>query len=273
MSFQKIPYDNAKVEAIRIRLENHSRIGEPISYAVTVDDLEVIPKTTDATLFQSVYDLIGPTTKWITISEYIGNTRNRNNTCFYFDGPKQLNGQTFHGIEEGPAASFEDRVQKQVEQVTLKQNHDKLQRDNQTLRQQLDTLLKRNDELEKQNGELIKLQDENSQTNVLLELGREALDRFLGPKPKDGPLSGTEEHEQNGERKAETGNANNEEPTHVAISEREYEEYKFFTGLFKGFDKVQRGLVSQLLTLLTEHPELIESTYMSAFEKSQDDGN
>ncbi len=282
MSFEKIPYDNQRVETIRIRLENYARTGNPIAYAITIDKMEIIPRTTDATLFSSIYEVLNENTRSLSISEYVGDTRNRNTTCFVFAATPSSN-STLQGIDfQQQAETFEERVQKQVEQVTLKQSHDKVQRDNQTIKGQLNVLLDKCDKLEEEKGELsekinelshekeelIKLQDENSQTKMLLALGKEALEKWMGIKQAEGPLAGTE---QPGTRNAEQGQTSNEGPTHVAVPENEFKDYKFFTTLFQKFDPVERGLVSQLITLLTEHPELIEETFMNAFQKTQND--
>lgn len=272
MSFEKIPYDSQRLESIRIRLENFARTGEPIPYAVSVDGMEVIPKTIDATIFSSIYDLLTEKTRSLSIAEYIGNTRNRKTVCFYFT-PTPGNGQTLQGIDvTQPVESIEEKVQRQVEQINQKQTNDRLQRENQTIKQQLNALLEKcdrletdNDSLTAENVELKKLQNQNAEQNVFLELGREAIREWVKSKKPDEPLSGTPGQE----KQTEQGKQNGEAPTHIAIPESEFENYKFFNDTFQKFEPIPRGLVTRLIELLGKHPELVEETYMNAFNTIQ----
>lgn len=283
MSFDKIPYDKQRLEAFRIRLENYGKAGEPISYSVSIDDIDIIPRTEDATLFGSIYELLDSKTQSLCVSEYVGETRNRKTTCFMFTNAQSAQTGTLNGIETNqPVQTIEERVQRQVEHATLKQNYDRTQRENQTLKQQLSVVLDKSDEQEKrikeleyENEELKNLTDENSQNNILLTLGREALEKWLGTNTKkaEGPLSGTPQNEQQQDQKEQSEQERNEGPTHIAVPENEYNDYKFFSTLIQKFDPVKRGLVSQLVTHLSEHPEQIEEVFMNAFYKNEAHGN
>lgn len=271
MSFEKVPYDKQRLETIRIRLESHARAGDPITYCISVDGMEIIPKTDDATLFSEIYELLGEKTNSVSYSEYIGNTRNRNTTCFYFPGAIP-NGQTLQGIDTaGQNDSYEERVRKDVLQITQKQNNDRLQRENQTLKQQINALLEKCDTLKEEkeeviseNEELKRLQDENAQTNMLLSLGKDALDRWLGPKKDTAPLEGVNQPEHTAEEQQ-----NKENATHVAVPENEYNDFKFYTEFIKRFEPAKRGLLTNLNRLLSEHPELVDETYFNLFQKIQ----
>jgi hypothetical protein len=267
MSFIKLPYDNAKLDAIRIRIENHARVNDPIYYAVVIDDLEVIPRTSDATLFTTIDELIGPTTKYISISEYIGHTRNRKTTCFVMDVPKSADGSSLHGIETN-RVDQQQSIEEKVEHATLKRDYSTLQTENNKLKHVNEVLLERNDKLEEENKELRRLHDADSQQTTFLSFATDILDRFA-PNKGEAPLSGTPEQDV---RQAEEGDKS-DSPVDVAVPEQEYKNYQHFTEMFKNFDQVQRGLVTRLIELLSEHPDLIEETYMETHYKSQDNGN
>lgn len=265
MSFSKILYDNAKLDATRIRLENHSRIGEPIYYAVVIDDLEVIPRTADATLFATIDELIGPNTKYISISEYVGNTRNRKTTCLVMDSGKSEQ-PSLNGLE----AQREDQqqtIERQVAHATLQRDFNNLQSEYNKLKQVSEAVLAKCDELEEENVELKQLNDEKSQQGTLLSFATDLINRFA-PVKDQGPLGNTPEQKQT--RRAEEGDGDSS--VQVAISEREYKNYQYFVDLFQGFDQTQKGLVGKLIELLGENPELIEETFVEAYQKSQQDG-
>jgi uncharacterized protein (UPF0335 family) len=290
MSFEKIPYDKQRLEAFRIRLENHERVGDPIYYAVKIDDMEIIPKTGDSSLFPTLYELLGEQTKSISISEYIGDTRNRNVTCFYFapiptNNNNPNNNSALNGIEIPSKEMIDEQIQKGIYQESVKKERDQARRDNQTLKGQLNALLDKCDKLEEEkknlenekkaveeeNSELKKLQDENSETKLLLTLGKEAIHAWMGKNKPENPLAGTEQPD--GTRQAEQGKTNSEEPTHVAVPENEYKDYKFFTALFEKFNSTHRGLISQLICALSEHPELVEEATMNVILKTQQNDN
>jgi len=267
MSFIKVPYDNAKLEAIRVRLENHARISEPIYYAVVIDELEVIPRTTDATLFATIDELIGPTTKYISVSEYIGQTRNRKTTCFVMDAFKGDGHGSLNGIDSsGHNEDQQQYIEKRVAQATLERDYSNLQTEHGKVKLLNDASLDKCDKLEEENSELKKLQNETSQENSFLTLAADLVRSFAPQKP-ESPLSGTD---QKANESAQSSGQDGQ--MHVAISEDEYKNYKYFTGLFENCDQAQQGLVSKLVELLSEHPDLIEETFVIAFQKSQDDG-
>lgn len=267
MSFTKIPYDSAKLDAARIRLENHSRVGEPIYYAVAIDKVEVIPRTADATLFATIDDLIGPDTRYITISEYVGNTRNRKTTCFVMDVGRSSELTSLNGFDT-PSEDQQQYIERQIAHATLQRDHASLQTEYNKLKQISETILAKCDELEEKNAELIRLNDEKSQQGTLLSFATDLLNRFAPPKA-DGTMSGTPEQKQT--QRAEEGDDDGQ--VQVAISEQEYKNYKYFEELFQGFDQTQKGLVSKLIELLNENPDLIEPTFVEAYQKSQQDGN
>ena len=265
MSFTKIPYDSAKLDATRIRLENHSRIGEPIYFAVVIDDMEGIPRTVDASMFSTIDELIGPNTKYISVSEYVGNTRNRKTTCFVMDSGKS-DQPSLNGLD----AQREDQqqsIERQVAHATLQRDHSNLQTEYNKLKQISEALLEKVDALEEEKTELIRLNDEKSQENSLFAFATDLVNRFA-PIKTENPLAGTPES-----KSAESTNSHKADgQMHVAISEDEYKNYKYFLELFQGFDQTQQGLVSKLIELLGENPEMIEETFVAAYQKSQEDG-
>lgn len=266
MSFTKVPYDSAKVDALRIRLENHSRLGEPIFYSVIVDDLEVIPRTTDASLFATVDELLGPNTRFISVSEYIGNTRNRKTTCFSMDVHKSTEQTNLNGLDT-PREDQQQAIERQVAHATLQRDHANLQTEYNKLKQVSEAILTKYDELEAENEELKKLNDEKSQQGTLLSFAADLVERFAPPKP-DGSMSGTSKQTQT--EHAEEGG--DDGSVQVAISENEYKNYKYFLELFQGFDPTQKGLVSKLIELLGKNPDLIEELFATAYQKSKENG-
>lgn len=266
MSFIKVPYDSAKLDALRIRLENHSRIGEPIYYSVMIDDLEVIPRTADATLFATIDELIGPNTRFISVSEYVGNTRNRKTTCFVMDVNKLSEQPNLNGFDT-QREDQQQSIERQVAHATLQRDFNNLQSDYNKLKQVSEAVLAKCDELEEENEELKKMNDEKSQQGTLLSLATDLLNRFA-PAKADGTMSGTPNQTQT--ERAEEGEGDGQ--VQVAISEDEYKNYKYFVELFQGFDPTQKGLVSKLIELLNDNPDLIEETFVEAYQKSQEDG-
>jgi hypothetical protein len=266
MSFNKIPYDSAKLDALRIRLENHARIGEPIYYAIVVDDLEVIPRTADATLFATIEELIGPNTRYISVAEYIGNTRNRKTTCFVMDTGKAVDQNNLNGLDS-PREDQQQYIERQVAYATLQREHANLQSEYNKLKQVSETLLTKCDELEERNSELVKLNDEKSQQSSILAFASDLVNRFA-PQKTESPLAGTPS--QNVHEAADA--TNDEGQVQVAISEVEYKNYSYFVEQFSKFDQTQKGLISKLIELLAEYPELIEEIFVTTYQKTQEHG-
>lgn len=262
-----MPYDNSKLDAIRIRLENHARLNEPIYYAVVIDDLEVIPRTADASVFATIDELIGPTTKYISISEYIGHTRNRKTTCFVMDLQKSSEQTTLLGLNP-EREDQQQYIERQVAHATLQRDHSTLQTELNKLKHINDALLEKCDKLEEENSELKKLRDEDSQQSTFLTFATDLMNRFV-PAKAESPLAGTSDPNV---KQAEQGEKSDGQ-VHVAVSEAEYQNYQHFVEMFKGFDHTQQGLVSKLIEVLGEHPHLIEETFVTTFQKSQEDGN
>ncbi|MCA6392207.1 MAG: hypothetical protein IM607_12535 [Cytophagales bacterium] len=143
--FNREPFDDQKVESIRVQITNMEATGSPVDYQVVLDDMEVIPRTSNADLFTSFYDLINENSRNLNIHVYSGTSRHKRTYSFYFSNAPTKGGE-LNGFDA------QQMVDYQVSIETMKM---KLNFSEQQIKQYQDTI----EELEAENE---KLESENT---------------------------------------------------------------------------------------------------------------
>jgi hypothetical protein len=251
------PYDEGKIEAIRVTLRNHAAIGEAITYKVVIDGEEVVPKTNDPELFNSVFELVHPDMRHIDYIRYAPNSRNRTVRRFIIQpttSDAQL-GNTSTG-ENAPKQSEYFAQQLRINQ--LEHENRSLTASARLVEQKLEVLFNKYHLLVEEHDELKRLHDDLSSQNQLVISVENLLGQFMGgkDKPSTGPLSGTT-NEQGGEKTKQTTTAA-PDYDQVAISQTDYKNFLFMNELMEPFTEMERGHVFHILEKLAADRHKIE---------------
>ncbi|CAN5729212.1 hypothetical protein BH11BAC7_BH11BAC7_21320 [soil metagenome] len=118
--YEREPFDDQKVEAIKIQLQNLSVSGKPADYQVILDDMEIVPRTNNVDQFITFYDLIGHNSKNLTINVYSGATRHKRTYSFYFNEGNSAQGLNGIGAVD-PQKHFDERLARVTAELENKQ--------------------------------------------------------------------------------------------------------------------------------------------------------
>lgn len=254
--YEREPFDDQRVEAIRVQLENHAASGKPSDYQVILDEMEIVPRTNDVERFTSFYDLIGPKSENLIINVFSGSTRHKRTYAFYFNGGKhqqnELNGfdvqKTIDGEVARQTLMFENKLfQEQLkdlkdEVIELEQENDQLKTDNQTLRE----------DLKKATGD-------NGIANTVMGGVERLFDRYMSPAQQKG-LSGPGQEQQG---IAPAGK--------IILPIHEYDTYNQFSVLAQKFDlNTEFGKVLSIIKYLSDNKPAIDETLSFLTEEEPD---
>jgi regulator of replication initiation timing len=241
--FNREPFDDQKVESIRVQITNLSVTGTPIDYQVFLDDVEVIPRTSNPELFTSFYDLINEKSRNLNINVFSGTTRHKRTYSFYFsDAPSQ----------SGELNGFDAR-QMIDQQVSIETMKIKISIGEQQLKQCQDTISELEDENERLSKENIELRDdlkkalsENGIASTVIQ-GVERVITQLAPQRSTGALAGTPAQNT---------------PRHgtVSITAEQHADYQAFSALANRFEPSEFDNVLRVLGILAEDKSTIAET-------------
>lgn len=244
--YDREPFDDQRVEAIRIQLENLAAAGNPSDYQVILDDMEIVPRTSDTQRFTSFYDLIGPKSEDLIINVYSGSTRHKRGYHFYFNGSKQqqgsLNGVDVQKTIDNEVARhtlqfenklFSDQIKDLKDEIlALEDENERIKTDNQSLRE----------DLKKATGE-------NGIANSVMGGVERLFNRYMVPPQQPG-LSGAPQQQQNA---APAGTIN--------VPIQEYDNFRQFAVLAEKFDpNTEFGKVLSIIKYLSDNKPALDET-------------
>jgi hypothetical protein len=243
--FSSEPFDDQKIEAIRIQLTNLSASGKPTDYQIMLDDFEVVPRTSDVELFTSFYDLLSQRTQSLVITLFQGESRHKTNYSFYFQQQGQAQQGTLAGVD----------TQREIEQKVA---FHALQFENKALQEKIKELNAITGELESEvemyrkenhnlHEDLKKSTSENGIATSIIGGMERMFERFVPVANSQGQLAGT----------PQVGNSGK---TQVAITMEEYDQFQSFAAMANKFEDPEFEKVILIIKTLSEQKELIDST-------------
>jgi hypothetical protein len=254
-SFAQEPYDEQKVEAIRVRLENYAAVGKPLDYQVFVNGEEIVPRTNDATRFDSIFNLLNENTKSLTIHEFQGESRHKKTSHFLISQPAQSTATPVNGFD------VSSEVEKRFNEFRLDFINKELEKDVKVLK-----------------DEVIKLEAENKKLGDELSDTKEDLKKLIGEQSLGHQIIGTlkelmpERHHKHSSPLSGTEQQNEKKKEHVeetvVLTKGEYENYKLFDQFMSPFNNAQQGQVMHLIEFLGKKTELIEETLQFIYSKN-----
>lgn len=237
--YDREPFDDQKVEAIRVLLTNLASAGKPNDYQVILDDMEVVPRTSDVSQFVSFYDLIGPKTQNLVINVFSGATRHKRTHAFYFSDTRQ--GGTLNGVDT------QKTVDEQVARFTLEFQNKVLTEQVKELKDELVTIEAENEQVKAENTELRedlkKATGENGIASSIMG-GVERLFTHYMPKPNQQPLSGPGQPP----------------PGSIILPLEEYDRFKSFGAIADRFEPHEFDKVFSILKFLAANKPAIDET-------------
>jgi regulator of replication initiation timing len=249
--YEREPFDDQKVEAIRVQLTNLAAAGNPSDFQIILDDMEIVPRTSNVEQFTSFYDLLGPKTESLVINVFSGSTRHKRTYSYYFNEGKQSNGlngvDTQKIIDEKVqlhALQFENKMLNEhvkdlkAELVALEQENEQLKADNQEMREDLN-----------------KATGENGMASTVIGGMKDLFQTYMGPPKQNAPaLSGPP-----------AGMVN--------VSIQEYDQFKRFQSMIQQFDQQEFNKVLHILGYLAENKPAIDETMRFLTEEENENPN
>ncbi len=286
MSIYQNKYDNSKVGLLKQLLLNNEQNGKPIEYEIKVDDLKVVPRTTDASQFKLLEDAIYPDTKAVTIILYEGQGKSSDKHIFYL---KENN-----VAESAPALSGLDvdkKVNEQLEAYKKLVAYEKLEEQNKELVNKLQEAEEYIEELEgkaeKLQEELImegkkKLQVKGVHIGEIASVAAESLIRrnpqWLSRIPGGEQLAGLILEDNEKKAQAQESSPQGEstfksmdetEP----LSEDDQEKLDWLKGLESRLDENELEQFSDLVNLVTSEKRILSPTLMFALKLKEKQAN
>ena len=277
-------YDVAKIEQLKMFLEQNAERGKPRYYEIFVDNLRVIEKTNDVAEFDSFQNFMNEDTRLIKILLYSSSEESPRNDKFIYrvkDDDSKSKEQGLSGVE------VTERIQ-----TVLQMEKEKW--DNNLIKKELEEAEERIEELEKYSGQLeakiIELkQNQNKLGGIHLgEIAGVALDallrnntQLLSKYPLTKGLAGVIEQDNkqklNLENNTTSSSTQDTEVTFSAAeetSEAEKELSKMLREIMLAFSG--EGEFSNVMTILTEmagNKPLIQSTLQFIQNNQQQNQN
>lgn len=241
--YNREPFDDQKVESIRVQIANLAATGTPTDYQVFLDDLEVIPRTNNPDLFTSFYELIHDKTRSLNIHVYSGSTRHKRTYSFYFaDMPKQSG--ELNGFDA------QQMIDNKVEIETLKLKVDFSEKQIKRYEETIDELEADNERLLHENNtlrdDLKKAHSESGVASTLMQ-GVERVVSQFAPTKQQNALAGA---------------PNQQDSRHgsVVITSNQFAEYMAFSSLANRFTEVEFDSVMAVIGKLAENKSAIMTT-------------
>lgn len=167
-------YSQTRVDQIHRLLERHHQAGEAREYDILVDNIPVVPRTSNLNLFNAYEDEIQPDTKAITIRIYQGSSHNCDRYIFNLRGG--ANG--LEGVEgDGLNGGLNGIIQKEINTKKLEWDHDKLKEEHDALKKEHHGLKSQFGKLE---SEYNALQAQYSKMGMLGAVAGPFVDNLIG---------------------------------------------------------------------------------------------
>lgn len=279
MSIYTNKYDNSKVGLLKQLLLNNEQNGKHLEYEIKVDDLKIVPRTSDASQFKLLEDAIYPDTKAVTIILYEGQGKSSDKHIFYLKENNQ--------VESAPALSGLDvdkKVTEKLDAYKKQMEYEKLEEKNRELSTQLT-------EAEEYIGELeVKLEIEKEgklklkgvhfgeiasvAAESIIRRNAHLLSRIPGAESLAGIImedSETKKEQRESSHQGETTfqSADETEP----LSEDDQEKLDWLKGLEARLDENEMIQFCDLVNLITSEKRILTPTLMFALRLKEKQGN
>jgi hypothetical protein len=233
--YDREPFDDQKVEAIRIQLQNLSVSGRPADYQVFLDDLEIVPRTNNVDQFITFYDLIGHNSKNLVINVFSGTTRHKRTYAFYFS--EGSHSQGLNGVGIDAQKHFDEKLAR----VTADMENKQLNTLVKDLKDSLLELEDENEELKADNKELHedlrKALGENGIAGTIMGGVERMFTKYM---PENGkPLAGIPQNPNTPAQASPSGTIN--------VPIKKYDDFQSFSMIADQFSEVE---FSKVLTIL-----------------------
>lgn len=171
-------YSQTRVDQIHRLLERHHQAGEAREYDILVDNIPVVPRTSNLNLFNAYEDEIQPDTKAITIRIYQGSSHNCDRYIFNLrGGANGLEGVEGDGLNGGLSSGLNGIIQKEINTKKLEWDHDKLKEEHDALKKEHHGLKSQFGKLE---SEYNALQAQYSKMGMLGAVAGPFVDNLIG---------------------------------------------------------------------------------------------
>jgi FtsZ-binding cell division protein ZapB len=165
-------YSQTRVDQLFRLLERHHQAGEAREYDILVDNIPVVPRTSNLSLFNAFEDEIQPDTRAITIRLYQGSSHNCDRYIFNMRGG--VNG--LDGVE-ATEGGLNGIIQKEINTKKLEWDHDKLKEEHDALKKEHHGLKSQFGKLE---SEYNSLQAQYSKMGMLGAVAGPFVDNLIG---------------------------------------------------------------------------------------------
>lgn len=264
MSIHSSKYESGKTAMLKQLLENAARSGKPIEYEIKVDEIRVIPRTSDPAQFDSHEEFITGDTRTLTIILYEGQGKSSDKHIFTIQA---------HAEQAQPASTLsgtdiDKKVEEKVEAVKKQLEYDKVVEENKALKEQvkeaeefIETLEKAL-ELEKQGrlkikgihlGEIASVAAEG-----LIRRNTHWLKKVLGMEGLAGLIEeDTQKKEQQALSGEETEATFSKKQAEETLSEEDKELVGALRELQAAFEEKELAQVGELVHLLMDKPQVL----------------
>ena len=265
------PYSQAKIDSIANLLVVNAEQDTPIDYEVFVDTLKVIPRTDDASRFESYSDFVNADTRSLTIILYNGQSNRNDKYIFRFKEDKS-NGLQGIGVA--------DRINEKLTTERQKWDFEQLETKNQKLKKELKEAGEYIDELEES---IVKLRNRKFHLgNINLgELGSVMLEGFIRRNPQiisklpgGEALAGVIEEDNQRSETITPDSAVEVTPKSTSPTEEELEYIDLLSQIRKAFNEQDFIKIMQILDTLSREParlaEVLETLQVNKQENDQE---
>lgn len=269
----KEKFSQEKMDKLLEYLKMYQELMQPIDFEIVVDGFKAVRRTDNTELFPYYENFINANTKGIEVLFYQGTSNNNDKHIFTFaEEPKDTG---LSGIE------IDNRIQEGIEKEKKTWEFEQLRQKNKELEGEVEELEEEVDKLEKQLSEA-KLR-ESPLKGFLGEMGSTMVESFIRRNPQmlanipgGQALAGFIEEDN---KRLEEGGDRKEPELQVSFRAKEEEpvsseakEAANFVKYLKGkFNQQQFGKLMQIIDLLAEAPEKIDSVFNGL--KAKEDGN
>lgn len=267
-AIQHEDYDPNKLDRIHKIIEIASKTGEQKFYEIFLDNLKVVPKTSDPEKFNSFTEFITKESECLTLHLYFGTSQHSDIHYLYFKGvpPNKIKQHGLSGV------SMEEWEKQQKDKFLKEQYYENLEKENEELKAQLEEL---EEDFTKQEEHWEKIK--NGKINSFGEIGSAIVlnllnnpgirKRFpglnalgdLGQVPSTAQETNQEEKatfRRKGQKEEES-----EKTTENNLSEQEILYLDFLRKLSECLDEKQMETLIHIIAALGKNPIALNSTY------------
>lgn len=242
-------YSSRELIRIEQKLQRDLDAGKPSQYEVIVDNLKVISRTDDIEPFRELDDYVDPETTYeIAIRIFSGNSQRNVPICLFIpeNRPLEVPGAGLSGLD--------NRLEERLAQERLKWEHEQLRRDHDKLERACEDKDRKIEKLEDEIAEYQKRPGFFDGFNIKDAIGTVGALAGGGANQNGPYLNGAETYEDDYQLLDE------DEQTIVQLNEHDRSDLALVRALKEKFSHEQRDDFTDIVTLLSQQPELIKTT-------------